>query len=55
VGQVGQKKWQAHIRVDGKLLRLGWFEDEVSAAKAYDVAAVNYFGEFASPNGAGGL
>lgn len=43
-------KWVAQIHVNKKRLWLGRFEYEVEAAKAYDVAAIKYFGEFASPN-----
>ena len=46
-------KWQAVIRIDGKLYRLGFFDDEVSAAQAYDQAALNAWGEYASLNYAG--
>lgn len=40
----------AKIAVQGKQIRLGTFRDVVSAAKAYDAAALNHFGEFARPN-----
>ena len=42
--------WQAHITVDRKKKNLGCYKDEKDAARAYDVAAVKYFGEFAKLN-----
>jgi hypothetical protein len=42
--------WHARIVVDGKVTFLGRFRDEIEAAKAYDVAAIIQFGEFARPN-----
>lgn len=33
-----------------KTIWLGYFEDETKAAKAYNIAAVRYFGEFANIN-----
>jgi hypothetical protein len=44
------KKWRASISVNGKHLELGLFPDAELAAKAYNAAAIQYFGEFASIN-----
>lgn len=43
-------KWAARIRVNTKLKHLGLFTCLIKAAKAYDAAAKEYFGEFASLN-----
>jgi hypothetical protein len=47
-------KWKAHIRVDKKLRHLGYFIDLTDAARAYDAAALEHFGEFAHLNFPGG-
>jgi len=46
----GNKKYCARIRVYNKLIHLGMFYDPISAAKAYNTAAVKYFGEYACIN-----
>lgn len=45
-----QRKWRAMLRFAGKLLHLGRFTDKIEAARAYNEAAVKYFGEFARLN-----
>lgn len=46
----GNGKWMAYIRVLGKRIHLGYFEEEEDAAKVYDAAAVEHFRQFARPN-----
>lgn len=43
-------KWVARIGVNKKKYTLGRFENEIDAAKAYDAAAIEHFGEFACTN-----
>ena len=45
-----RKKWRSRISVNGKDVHLGLYKDEVLAAKAYDEAAIKYFGDFACGN-----
>lgn len=47
-----QKRWVASIRVNGKLISLGRFSPDQleDAGKAYEQAAIAYFGEFARIN-----
>ncbi len=45
-----RKKWSARITIDGKKLYLGFFIDKLEAAKAYNVGALKYFGNFARLN-----
>jgi len=44
------KKWVAQIRVNYKRICLWSFENEITAAEAYNNAAIKYFGEFALLN-----
>lgn len=43
---IQDKKWQAHINLNGKRKRLGYFTDIKSAAAAYENSAAEIFGEF---------
>ncbi len=45
-----RNRWVAHITVDRRTRFLGRFNKEGEAARAYDVAAVEAFGEFAHPS-----
>jgi HNH endonuclease/AP2 domain len=45
-----KRKWQAILRANGRQKRLGYFIDLIAAARAYDAAARDAFGEFARCN-----
>lgn len=44
------KKWIAKIRVNNERICIGYFNDEIEAARAYDIKAKELFREFACPN-----
>lgn len=45
-----KQKWFAAIRVNGKKIWLGYFDNEIDAARAYDKAALEYHKDFAQLN-----
>jgi len=45
-----RNKWTAQIKVNGKTIALGRFNNEKDAALKYNAAAEKFHGEFANPN-----
>lgn len=45
-----RNKWVAKISINGKEVFLGYFENEIDAAKARDLATKEHFGEFGNLN-----
>jgi hypothetical protein len=46
----GRGLWAAAIKVNRKFVRLGYFDNEISAARAYDKAALHHRGQYAYLN-----
>lgn len=42
--------WRAYCKINKKSIHIGRFNTQVEAAAAYDLKALNIFGEFAKPN-----
>jgi hypothetical protein len=45
-----KEKWQARVMINTITKHIGYFEDLIEAAKAYNEAALKYHGEFAKLN-----
>jgi hypothetical protein len=45
-----KKKWVAQIACNNKKIHIGFFNDPIEAAKAFNTAALKYHGEFANLN-----
>lgn len=44
------QKWKGKITFDGKIIHIGYFDNEIDAALAYNVKAIELFGQFALLN-----
>jgi hypothetical protein len=44
------QNWHAQIMLNSKQIHIGYFEDEIDAARAYDTKAKELFGTFAKTN-----
>lgn len=46
----GKNRWKAEIGMDKRRVHIGYFTNEEDAARAYDHAALQHYGEFARTN-----
>lgn len=46
----GMGGWRVRVRKDNKELQVGYFKCPIEAAKAYDAAAIEQYGEYARTN-----
>lgn len=42
-----REKWHVKIQIKGTRKHIGYYDSEIEAAKAYNTAAIKYFGEYA--------
>lgn len=54
VCQLPGGRWRAVLGVGGRKLHLGVFDTALEAAKAYNAAAIRFYGQYARPNLIGG-
>lgn len=47
--------WVVGLGIEGRTKYIGYFHDQIEAARAYDAAAIEHFGEFALTNAMLGL
>lgn len=45
-----KKKWRAQIKINGKNINIGYFDNPIEAARTYDKVAKENFGKFAYLN-----
>lgn len=45
-----RKKWMAYVSANGKRKHIGYYDNMEDAARAYNDAALTYYGEYAKLN-----
>lgn len=50
-----KQKWHSIVKIQGRIKHLGFFDNKIEAAKAYDKGSLQYHGEFALNNKMMGL